>query len=131
MPFFVLKSVTPTGQTRFVASLRNGRPRVVAFERVCDAKTAVSVVRRDAIYESERVETCETNGTRLSSQFGGADIGIDFCVIDETGSELGIDRSVLLKSRRRITFADTESARDRLERDFDIDLCEEDAQGGK
>lgn len=123
MPFFVLKSVTSSGQTRFVSKFRNGRPRVVAFERSSDAKSAVTIVRSDAAYASEQVETCETNGAHLSTQFGGADIGVDFCVVG-SDSGLGVARSVLLK-RRSDKFSDMHNARCNLERDFGIEFCEE------
>ena len=95
----------------------------MAFERARDAKNAIAVVCRNNSYTPEGVETCETNGASLSTQFGGADIGVDFCVVGDD-SELGIARSVLLK-RRENKIEDVQRARIQLERDFSIDHCEE------
>lgn len=120
MPFFVLQSTT-NNQTRYVASLRNGRPRVVAFDKMRDARRAKDIVQdADPIYSSTDLELIEMNRARLSTEVGGAEIAIDYCSIQEHG-ELKIERGVLLRKRYELD-GDTALARNRLEKEYQIEV---------
>lgn len=139
-PFFVLKSVSAQGQTKYAASsFRNGRPRVMAFETVADAKIAlgsVSTMSRDTRVcrqDRECARIFKTNGVRLTQAFGRAEIGIDFCAANEKTGALDIRRSVLLHqaSKRSVSRRssadptrafDQDLARSILERDFGIEF---------
>lgn len=127
-PFFVLKNVSGFGQTRYAAlPYRNNRPRVMAFESVHDAKTALASAkspdvgvataldRRDRPWSSssssaaaaaavwpssDRDSVCifKTSGSQLAESFGRAEIGVDFCTVDEGTGGLAITRSVVLRT---------------------------------
>ena len=125
MPFFVLRSFGGVGdQTRLVASYRNGRRRLVAFEKSCDADAAATIVSANPEYSRAMVRPFRVNGARLSADFGETDIGLDFCAILESpddGGSLSVVKSCILKKRAY----SMDEHRDRLERDFRMECVTE------
>ena len=126
MPLYVLKSIAPTGQTRFLSNFRNGRSRIIAFENKCDAKSAITMVKDAPLYTHTTMEVCETNTARLSSDVSGADIAVDFC--DIALDDIHVARTIILRTRKHM-HNDTHTVRTRLERDFAMPVDEaEDAE---